>query len=247
MASTKIAFRRLTGLCLILICLLSAVGFSHAWAEELTPRESFINDIISVAKHEYDELNGKARRAHYAGDRYVCKNFTVYLFREACGKYAIAEYPSIGLIIPDNKTREECKPYANGVAWKDIPASDGNPFYEAASFRYDTNLSKEENRQLAREFMRQVQRGDYFQMAANYYYGVGPHSLVFIADYDPDTDSVHWTDSNMKGVRRDGGIRYGYVQYDAVKEIDWFVDAFCRKQQGASIYRLRDDIIFRED
>ena len=28
-------------------------------------------------------------------------------------------------------------------------------------------------------------------------------------------------------------------------EIDWFVDAFCRKKHGATIYRLRDDIIPR--
>ena len=36
-------------------------------------------------------------------------------------------------------------------------------------------------------------------MAANYYYGVGAHSMIFIADYDPQTDTVHWADSNMKG------------------------------------------------
>ena len=81
----------------------------------------------------------------------------------------------------------------------------------------------------------QVQRGDYFQMAANYYYGVGAHSLIFIEDYDPESDSVTWTDSNMRGATRNGE-RYGYVQYDAVKEIDWFVDAFCRKKYGATLY-----------
>ena len=46
-----------------------------------------------------------------------------------------------------------------------------------------------ENREKAREFLKQVQRGDYFQMAADYYYGVGAHSMLFIADYDPETDS----------------------------------------------------------
>ena len=87
-----------------------------------------------------------------------------------------------------------------------------------------------------------MQKGDYFQMASNYYYGVGAHSMIFIADYDPDTDTVRWCDSNMKGEKRNG-IRYGYLQFDAVKKIDWFVDAFCRKKYGATIYRLRDDII----
>ena len=42
------------------------------------------------------------------------------------------------------------------------------------------------------------------------------------------------------------GIRYGLVQWNANKAIDWFVDAFCRKQYGATIYRLRDDIIRAE-
>ena len=80
-------------------------------------------------------------------------------------------------------------------------------------------------------------------MSANYYYGVGAHSLIFIADYDPETDSVHWTDSNMKGDKVNG-IRYGYVQFDAVKDINWFVDAFCQKSRGATLYRLRDDIVY---
>ena len=63
--------------------------------------------------------------------------------------------------------------------------------------------------------------------------------------YDPETDSVRWTDSNMKG-KSINGERYAYVQYDAVKEIDWFIDAFCRSKYGATIYRLRDDIIYAE-
>lgn len=55
---------------------------------------------------------------------------------------------------------------------------------------------------------------------------------------------MHWADSNMKG-KSVNGIRYAYVQYDAVKGIDWFVDAFCRKKYGATIYRLREDIMYK--
>ena len=208
-------------------------------------RESFISDIIALAEETFDNTHGKAQRAQYSGDIYVCKNFTVYLFRETRDKYRMAEYPDTPLVIPDNLPKDECTDYVYGVEWKDVPASDGNPFYAAATFRYDPDKTKEENRQLAREFLMQVQRGDYFQMAANYYYGIGAHSLIFIADYDPETDTVRWTDSNMKGEKRNGE-RYGYVQFDAVKEIDWFVDAFCRKKYGATLYRLRDDIIFSE-
>ena len=154
----------------------------------------------------------------------------------------MAEYPGVKLRIPDNLPAKKCKPYYYGLAWENVPASEGNPFYAAAEFRYDSSLSKAENHARARAFMQQVKRGDFFQMAANYYYGVGAHSLIFIADYDAQTDSVRWTDSNMKGVKRNN-IRYGYVQYDAVKEIDWFVDAFCQNKRGATLYRLREDMI----
>ena len=206
-------------------------------------REALIDGILALAKQKFDEADGRAQRAHYSGDIYVCKNFTVYLFRENAERFRMAEFPDTPLVIPDNKPKKECKEYVYGVEWKDVPASEGNPFYAAAEFRYDTALTKAENQEKARAFLMQVQRGDYFQMAANYYYGIGAHSMIFIADYDPETDSVHWCDSNMKGKTK-SGERYGYVQYDAEKPIDWFVDAFCRKKSGATLYRLRDDIIY---
>ncbi|MEG0995464.1 MAG: hypothetical protein RSH26_00735 [Clostridia bacterium] len=205
-------------------------------------REAFIDGILELAKQKFDEADGRAQRAHYSSDIYVCKNFTVYLFRQNAERFGMAEFPNTPLIIPDNKPKKECTDYVYGVEWKDIPASEGNPFYAAATFRYDTQLSKAENQENARAFLRQVKRGDYFQMAANYYYGIGAHSMVFTADYDPQTDSVRWCDSNMKGKTKNGE-RYGYVQYDAEKPIDWFVDAFCRKKYGATLYRLRDDIV----
>ena len=208
-------------------------------------RTAFIDDIISLAKEKYEETGGRARRAQYSGDIYVCKNFTVYLFKQNADKYRMAEYPDVRLVIPDNLPKDECVEYVYGMEWKDVPASAGNPFYAAAEFRYDANKSKEENWEAAREFLKQVKRGDYFQMAANYYYGVGAHSMIFTEDYDPETDTVTWCDSNMKGEKRNGE-RYGYVQFDANREIDWFVDAFCRKKHGATIYRLRDDIIYND-
>ena len=208
-------------------------------------RTAFIEDIISLAMEKYDEAGGRARRAQYSGDIYVCKNFTVYLFRENADKYRMAEFPDTKLVIPDNLPKSECREYAYGLEWKPVTAEEGNPFYAAAEFRYDPDKSKEENWEDAREFLKQAQRGDYFQMVANYYYGVGAHSMIFTQDYDPETDSVTWCDSNMKGEKRNGE-RYGYVQFDANKEIDWFVDAFCRKKHGATIYRLRDDIIYTD-
>jgi hypothetical protein len=112
----------------------------------------------------------------------------------------------------------------------------------AVQFKYDDKLTKEENMEKALEFMRQVQKGDFFQMNANYQWGTGPHSAVMIADYDPETDTVHWMDSNMI-TKKTNGINYGKVQFDAEKEISWWAEAFCSSRHGATIYRLRDDII----
>jgi len=206
-------------------------------------RDAFIDDIIALGKKLFDKARGKAQRAQYKEDIYICKNFTVYLFRQNRDKYRMAEYPDVSLVIPDNLPSKECKPYLYGILWKDIPAEKGNPFYIAAEFRYDTALSKDENMELAKAFMRKVKRGDYFQMSADYRYGKGAHSAIMIADYDPETDTVHWMDSNMRGGSKNG-IRYGLVQFDEEKEVSWWAEAFCHKKRGATIYRLRDDIVF---
>ena len=50
-----------------------------------------------------------------------------------------------------------------------------------------------------------------------------------------------------RGRKRIDGIRYGKVQFNAEESIDWWVDAFCQKTRGATLYRLRDDLIFAED
>ena len=207
-----------------------------------TARNDLIDRIIALGYELYVKADGKAQRAHYSGDIYVCKNFTVYLFRQNRDDFRMAEYPDVPLVIPNNLPREDCKPYAYGLAWEDIPASAGNPFYEAASFRYDKDKTKEENFALACEFMRQAQRGDFFQMSAQYEYGTGAHSAIMLG-YDPATDEIHWMDSNMRGGKRDG-IRYGLVQYDEVKSVEWWAAAFCLKTRGATLYRLRDDIIY---
>ena len=135
---------------------------------EPTARDAFIDDIIALGKQLFDKARGKAQRAHYKSDIYVCKNFTVYLFRQNRDKYRMAEYPETELVIPDNLPANKCRPYAYGILWKDIPAEKGNPFYIAAEFRYDTALSREENMELALAFMREVKRGDFFQMTGFY-------------------------------------------------------------------------------
>ena len=100
--------------------------------KEPTARDAFIDDIIALGKELYEKADGKAQRAQYKGDIYVCKNFTVYLFRQTRAKYRMAEYPDTELKIPNNLPAKKCKPYAYGFLWEDVPAEKGNPFYEAA-------------------------------------------------------------------------------------------------------------------
>ncbi len=215
-----------------------------ACAEEtgISARDELIDAIIETGHQLYIAANGKLQRAQKAGDIYVCKNFTVHVFRQNASGYQMAEYPGVALRVPNNLPAEKCKPHAYGYCWEDVAAEDGNPFYIAAQFLYDSSETKQQNMERALEFMKQVRRGDYFQMSAEYYYGVGAHSAIMISDYDPDSNTVHWMDSNMVGEKR-GGVRYGKVQYDAVKDISWWAEAFCKKKRGATIYRLRDDII----
>ena len=210
--------------------------------ESITAREDFIERIIALGKKLYDEAGGKRKRAHYASDIYVCKNFTVYLFRENRADFRMAEYPDTELVIPNNLPAKKCKPYAYGFLWEDIPAEKGNPFEVAAQFIYNPDLSKEENLEHAMSFMRLAQRGDYFQMSADYDYGVGAHSAILLS-YDPEKDEIHWMDSNMRGGKIDG-IRYGLVQYDEVQSVRWWAEAFCHKKRGATLYRLREDLIY---
>lgn len=205
-------------------------------------RDAFINRIIALAEKLFQQAGGKAQRAHYAGDIYVCKNFTVHVFRENAKDYRMAAFPDVALRIPNNLSAKASRPSAYGAAWENILPKEGNPFYAAASFQYDAKLTKEENRELARAMLRQVKRGDFFQMSGQSRYGVGAHSLIFIADYDPATDTLTWTDSNLNG-KMINGERYGYVKFGTNQPIDWIVDAINHKTRGATVYRLRDDIM----
>ena len=228
--------------------LLSVESASSPDGEEASSvaRDAFIDDIISLGKELFDKADGKLQRAHYKGDIYVCKNFTVHLFRQTRSRYRMAEYPDKELKIPNNLPEKKCRPYAYGYCWEDIPASDGNPFEIAAQFLYDKSLSKNENIELAREFMKQTRKGDYFQMTGDYSGGKGAHSAIFMSDYDPETDTVRSLESNRSG-KRINGLRDGKVMYDCELSIDEWVGFFCRNKCGATLYRLRDDIIFADE
>ena len=211
--------------------------------EPATARDEFIDRVFELGYKLYVKADGKAQSAWFKGDIYLCKNFTTHIFNELRDDYCIAEFPDVRLRIPNNK--ENCYPYSYGVEWEDVSAQKGNPFYAAATFRYDKNLSYDKNFELACEFMRQAQRGDFFQMSADYEYGMGAHSAIMMG-YDPETDEIHWMDSNMRGYKNSDGVRFGICQYDEVRSVEWWADAFCHTRRGATLYRLRDDIAYRK-
>ena len=207
-------------------------------------REAFIDRIFELGYELYVKADGRAQSAHYKGDIYLCKNFTTHIFNTLRDDFCMAEYPDVRLRIPNNE--QDTSPYKYGLMWEDVPAEDVNPFFVAAEFRYDRDLSYEDNFEAACDFMRQAQRGDFFQMSAEYEYGTGAHSAIMMG-YDPVTDEIHWMDSNMRGYKNSQGVRYGICQYDEVRSVEWWAEAFCHKGRGATLYRLRDDIAFRED
>jgi len=207
----------------------------------LSPRDKLFKDMFALAAKNFKDPYYYHAPAKEDWDRGICKNFVMRMFDTFKDAYRMKEYPSLALHMPKNNSKENCKPYDYGIEWRYETAADGSPFEIAAQFKYDTSLTKEENIALCRELLESVQAGDFFQMTGDYYYGKGAHSLLFIADYNAATDSVHWTDSNMKNDNVDG-YHYGYMQYNAVRDIDWFIDAVCYKNHGCTLYRLREDL-----
>ena len=139
-------------LCCLLTALTLALGCAATALAEEEARTAFIDKIIETAKETFDDAGGRLQRAQYSGDIYICKNFTVYLFRQTRDAFRMAEFPDVPLVIPDNLTKKDSAPYAYGISWKDVSAAEGNPFEVAATFKYDTKLSKAENEQLAHDF-----------------------------------------------------------------------------------------------
>ena len=75
---------------------------SGAETETGGAREDFIDRIVALGEKLYLDADGKRKRAHYASDIYVCKNFTVYLFRQNRDDFRMAEYPETPLVIPNS-------------------------------------------------------------------------------------------------------------------------------------------------
>ena len=210
----------------------------------LAPREKLFRDMFALAYKNFKDPYYYHAPAQEDSDRGICKNFVMRMFDTFKDAYAMKEYPDLPLHMPKNNSKVNCQPYDYGIEWRIESAEDGSPFEIVGSFRYDTSLSKEENQAACLAVLQSVQAGDFFQMTGDYYYGKGAHSLLFIADYDPVSGEVHWTDSNMLNDTVDG-YHYGYMQYDASRPAQWFVDAVCYKNHGCTLYRLRDDFFIK--
>ena len=206
-----------------------------------SPKEELIERMIALAYANSKDSRYKFAPAEEDWDIGVCKNFVMRLFDTYSGEYRMAAFPDIALHMPKNNSKAACAPYDYGIEWRPETAADGSPFEIVAQFKYDDALSEEENAELARNLLVQIKKGDFFQIVGYYGGGNGPHSMYIIRDYDPATRMIHWTDSNMRGTRVNG-VRWGYMQYDADADVDWWVEVFNRKKRGATLYRLRDDL-----
>ena len=207
----------------------------------LSPKEEIIERMIAEAYANSKDKRYRfapAEEDHHIG---VCKNFVMRLFDTYSADYRMLAYPNLELHMPKNNSKAACAPYDYGIEWRPETAEDGSPFEIAAQFKYDDSLTKEQNAEQARQLLVQIKKGDFFQIVGYYGGGNGPHSMYIIRDYDPVTQMIHWTDSNMRGKRIDG-VRWGYMQYDADADVDWWVEVFNRKKRGATLYRLRDDL-----
>lgn len=209
--------------------------------EILSPKAELIEKMIALAYANSKDSRYQFAPAQEDWDIGVCKNFVMRLFDTFSKEYRMLAYPDLALHMPVNNSKKACAPYDYGIEWKPESAEDGSPFEMAAQFKYNNDLSEEENAKLARELLVQIRKGDFFQIVGYYGGGNGPHSMYIIHDYDPITEMIRWTDSNMRGKRVDGA-RWGYMQFDADAEVDWWIDVFNMKKRGATLYRLRDDL-----
>ena len=209
-----------------------------------TPRETLIDSMIAQAKADYGNKSKNFLRAEKSADAGMCKNFVMRMFTTYKDQYEMQEFPGVEIFMPLNDSSDNCAPYRYGVQWRVEEASDGNCFDTVYAFRYDGDKTREENRAIAREMLEDVQRGDCFQLVGVCEDFNSPHSLIFIEDYDADTDKLQWTDCNMKGTRINGE-RWGWVQYGTTRSVEWMLDTICRARNGATLYRLRGDIVFK--
>lgn len=207
-----------------------------------TPRDALIAQLILV---EFTENGQKARSAgpqHHG----QCRRFQVDSFEKASADFMLASYPEATLYMPLDHADKNVSGRVTGTCWDMPDPSTGNAFVEVDHYDVDRDISIKQNQANAKEFLKQVQAGDILQMVASFASGGrGTHTLLITRPYDPRDDKLYWIDSNFANTRVDGML-YGYVRAYQEWPIDevgnWIGKAW---NNGATIYRLSDDIVYR--
>lgn len=223
----------ITALCLLLSAVLSVTP---------APGDALMAEMILVELAQQGEMYPSESRT----DHGQCRCFQHDSFAQSAEGYMLAAYPDASLYLPLEHADSQASGRPAGVSWDMPDASTGNAFVEVARFDYDRSLTQKENLAAAREFLKNVRAGDLMQMLGTYNSGGrGTHTILFTQPYDPRSPMLYWADSNFANTRIDGK-RYGYVRaYQSwrVDEVAAWISA--DQDNGATLYRLRDDIVKR--
>ncbi|MEG0768038.1 MAG: hypothetical protein RR482_10005, partial [Clostridia bacterium] len=211
--------------------------------ELCSPKQALISQWIAAAEGE----DGTMRRADNVTAPGQCKRYLINLFARVSEGFALAGYPNVKLAMPEEHHDTRVVKRAYGAGWKMPDTAEGNPFYEMAAFDYDSGCSVRQNREAVYAFLAQAQAGDVLQMMATYNSGNrGTHTALITRNYDAVKEQLQWADSNFK-MRNIDGIRYAFVVgeqvYTRQKLADWLLYA----GNGATLYRLRDDLVVTEE
>lgn len=223
-----------TALCMLLSAMLS---FTPAPTDTIAARMI----LLEVSRH------GDMHKSGSFSAHGQCKRFQHDTFAEVAPGYMLSGYPEVALFLPRNHASVEESGRPVGTCWEMPDTSEGNAYVETARFDYDKALTRKENMQAAYAFLQNVRAGDMLQMLARYSSGGrGTHTIMFTRPYDPRESMLYWADSNFANTRIDG-VKYGYVRAYQAWPLDeivqWLVADW---HNGATLYRLNDQIIPRE-
>ena len=209
-------------------------------AQRASARESLISDWIWFIRVD----DGTARKAGSVKAPGQCKRYLINSFAAVAEKYTVNASPESRLNMPEEHNVDA---RIKGAAWTMPPVNEGNPFFTLAEYDFNRYKTTKENKAEALAFLSKALPGDVVQMMAVYSNGErGTHTFLITAPYDEAADEMHWADSNFRAKVVDE-TRYGIVEADQVWKganvASWLANPSC----AATIYRLRYDIIYKNN
>lgn len=225
----------ITALCVLLS---AALAFSPA------PRDDLMARLILYEVSQ----NGVMDRSDNPSQPGQCRRFQANAFARVSGGFQLASYPDAPLYLPSEHAPWEETGRTVGACWKMPDPSTGNAFVQAAVFDYDRDITQRQNEAAAQTFLRQARAGDVVQLMATYDSGGrGTHTILITRPFDPRDGMLYWADSNFANTEIEG-VRYGFVrayqQWPLSEVAAWLARD---KGNGATIYRLSEDIARRAD